>query len=198
MKQKLNTCSSTEAEVVGADDFMPAICWTRYFLQAQGYNAQDNLLFQDNQSTILLKKNGKASSGKRTKHINIRHLFVTDGVSKGEASIEWRATGDMVGDFAAKPLQGALFKKFRDQIVGVVPMENKPMELGNKDDDKKKPGKGKKSLVPQQEVPQECVGDSFVKDGRAGGTACCTWNEQFVVEDQNVSLARPARIGRHS
>ena len=31
-KQKLNTRSSTEAEVVGADDFMPAICWTRYFL----------------------------------------------------------------------------------------------------------------------------------------------------------------------
>ena len=33
-KQKLNTRSSTEAEVVGIDDFMPAVCWTRYFLQA--------------------------------------------------------------------------------------------------------------------------------------------------------------------
>jgi hypothetical protein len=29
-KQKLNTRSSTETEIVGADDFMPAICWTRY------------------------------------------------------------------------------------------------------------------------------------------------------------------------
>ena len=36
-KQKLNTQSSTETEVVGADDFMPAICWTWYFLEAQGY-----------------------------------------------------------------------------------------------------------------------------------------------------------------
>jgi hypothetical protein len=27
-KQKLNTRSSTETEIVGADDFMPAICWT--------------------------------------------------------------------------------------------------------------------------------------------------------------------------
>jgi hypothetical protein len=27
-KQKLNTQSSTESEIVGADDFMPAICWT--------------------------------------------------------------------------------------------------------------------------------------------------------------------------
>jgi hypothetical protein len=27
-KQKLNTRSSMESEIVGADDFMPAICWT--------------------------------------------------------------------------------------------------------------------------------------------------------------------------
>jgi hypothetical protein len=70
-KQKLNTRSSAEAEVVGADDFMPAICWTRYFLKTQGYNVQDNILFQDNKSSILLEKNGKASSSKRTNHINL-------------------------------------------------------------------------------------------------------------------------------
>jgi hypothetical protein len=29
-KHKLNTRSSTECEIVGADEFMPAICWTRY------------------------------------------------------------------------------------------------------------------------------------------------------------------------
>jgi hypothetical protein len=34
MKQKLNTWSSTETEIVGVDDFMPAICWTRYFMKA--------------------------------------------------------------------------------------------------------------------------------------------------------------------
>jgi hypothetical protein len=27
-KQKLNTQSSTVSEIEGADDFMPAICWT--------------------------------------------------------------------------------------------------------------------------------------------------------------------------
>ena len=69
--QKLNTRSSTESEVVGADYFMPPICWTRYFLEAQGYCVDDNILYQDNKSSILLEKNGKASSGKRTKHMNI-------------------------------------------------------------------------------------------------------------------------------
>jgi hypothetical protein len=42
-KQKLNTRSSTESEIVGADDFMPAICWTGYFMEAQGYQVQDNI-----------------------------------------------------------------------------------------------------------------------------------------------------------
>jgi hypothetical protein len=36
-KQKLNTRSSTETEIVGADDLMPAICWTQYFMKAQSY-----------------------------------------------------------------------------------------------------------------------------------------------------------------
>jgi hypothetical protein len=120
-KQKLNTRSSTETEIVGPDDFMPAICWTRYFMKAQGYGVKDNVLFQDNKSSIILEKNGKASSSKRTKHINIRYFFITDRVKKEEVSVVWCPTGDIIGDFATKPLQGALFGKFRDQIMGVTP-----------------------------------------------------------------------------
>ena len=47
-KQKLNTRSSTETELVAADNFMPIILWTNYFLEAQGYGHQDTILFQDN------------------------------------------------------------------------------------------------------------------------------------------------------
>ncbi len=36
-KQKLNTRSSTESELVGVDDMMPIIIWTRCFLLSQGY-----------------------------------------------------------------------------------------------------------------------------------------------------------------
>jgi hypothetical protein len=69
-RQKLNTKSSTEAELVGVNDVMPQILWTRYFLEAQGYDIKDSITYQDNQSSILLEKNGRASSGKRTRHIN--------------------------------------------------------------------------------------------------------------------------------
>ena len=34
-KQKLNTRSSTESELVGVDDLMPSILWTGHFLEAQ-------------------------------------------------------------------------------------------------------------------------------------------------------------------
>jgi hypothetical protein len=75
-KKKLNTRSSTGTEIVGADDLMPTICWTCYFTKAQGYDVKDNVLFQENKSSILLEKNGKASSSKRTKHINIRYFLL--------------------------------------------------------------------------------------------------------------------------
>jgi hypothetical protein len=103
-KQKLNTRSSTETEIVGAGDFMPAICWTSYFMKAQGYAAKYNVLFQDNKSSILLEKNRKASSSKRTKHINIRYFFIIDRVIKEEVFVVWYPTGNIIGDYATKPL----------------------------------------------------------------------------------------------
>jgi hypothetical protein len=66
-KQKLNTRSSTEAELVGTDDMSVMILWTKLFMEAQGYDIEKNILYQDNKSAILLIKNGKKSSGKRTR-----------------------------------------------------------------------------------------------------------------------------------
>jgi hypothetical protein len=116
-KQKINTRSSTETELVAADDFMPIILWTNYFLDAQGYGTNDTILYQDNQSAILLEKNGRKSSSKRTKHLNCRYYFITDHINSNELSVEYCPTGEMVGDFFTKPLQGQLFYKFRHLIM---------------------------------------------------------------------------------
>jgi hypothetical protein len=75
-KQKLNTQSSTESELVATYNCMPAILWSWYFLEAQGYGTIDLNLYQDNMSAMLLQQNGKASSSKRTKHIHIRYFFI--------------------------------------------------------------------------------------------------------------------------
>jgi hypothetical protein len=129
-RQKLNTKSSTEAEVVGTDDVMPQILWTLYFLEAQGYKIDDNVLYQDNKSSILLETNGRGSSGKRTRHINVRYFFIADRVKSKEIRIEYCPTGIMLADYFTKPLQGVLFRQLRDMIMGnthvAIPSERIP------------------------------------------------------------------------
>jgi hypothetical protein len=123
-KQKLNTRSSTETEIAGVDGCMPAVLWTRCFMEAQGRGIRENIAFQDNKSAILMEKNGKASSSKRTKHFDVRCYFVTDRINKKDLTVEWCPTGDMISDCMTKPNQGALFIKFRDQIMGVTPAKD--------------------------------------------------------------------------
>ena len=73
-------------------------------------------------SSILLERNGKASSGKRTRHINIRYFFITDRVNMKEVEIEWCPTKEMVADSMTKPLQGSHFRirRLRDLIMGTT------------------------------------------------------------------------------
>jgi len=65
-KQRLNTKSSTEAELVAIDNMMRQVLWTRHFLAAQGEHVPTTKIYLDNKSTILLAENGKTSSSKRT------------------------------------------------------------------------------------------------------------------------------------
>jgi hypothetical protein len=121
-KQKLNTKISIEAELVGIDAILPWALLTKYFMEAQGYGIT-TIVNQDNQSTMRLANNGKASSGKGTRHINIRYFFMTGRIARKEVAIQYYPTKEMLADYFTKPLQGALFYKLRDQLMGLVPME---------------------------------------------------------------------------
>ena len=128
-KQKLNTKSSTESEFVAVDDVISQVIWTKYFLEGQNETINNNIIYQDNQSAMKLKKNGmKSTSGKRMRHISIRYFFVTDQIAAKELNVEYCPTLDMLGDYFTKPLQGSLFRKFRNTILGIngvdVPMYN--------------------------------------------------------------------------
>ena len=119
IKQKMNTKSSIETELIAADVLMTHILWTNYFLSWQGYNAKDTILYQDNKSSILLEKNGKKSISKRTKHIAIRYYFITNRVKSDELIIEYCPTGDIVADYYTKPLQGKKLYQFRKEIMNL-------------------------------------------------------------------------------
>jgi hypothetical protein len=66
-KQKMNARSSTEVELIAADDVVSSIVWTKLFLDKQGYPLDEKILYQDNKSSILLETNGRQITGKRSR-----------------------------------------------------------------------------------------------------------------------------------
>jgi hypothetical protein len=128
IKQKINTKSSTEAELVGVDDAMNFVEWIQLFVEQQVKSinedsvlkkiGSDVVIQQDNTSTIQLENNGQASSTKRTRHINIRYFYVTSKIKDGSIRVIYHPTKQMVSDYLTKPLQGSLFRTHRNSIMG--------------------------------------------------------------------------------
>jgi hypothetical protein len=118
-KQHINTRSLTEAELVGVNDNMTMVLWTKLFLEAQGIEVMDNIIYQDNKNTMLLEKNGRQSSGKKTCHFDIRYYLIHDHINCGSVRVEYCPTDLMVGDFHTKPLQGSAFRRFRALILNL-------------------------------------------------------------------------------
>jgi hypothetical protein len=155
-KQRINTKSSTTAELVAVDDMSTMALWTKLFLEAQGFTIEKNILYQDNKSAILLETNGKRSSGPKTRAMNIRYFFITDQIEQGNIAVEYCPTDEMTGDFFTKPVQGHKFRKFKAEIMG-QPLEN---DTCDSDESSVSSDEGEWEIVPQRNrrKRQECVG----------------------------------------
>jgi hypothetical protein len=119
--QQLNSKSSTEAELIALTDASGHVIWVRDYLIGQGYPIGPATIYQDNMSTMALVKKGYSTSN-NTRHINIRYFFIKDRIDNEELKIEYLPTEDMIADFFTKPLQGDLFKKLRDKVLGLNPI----------------------------------------------------------------------------
>jgi hypothetical protein len=117
-KQKVNTRSSTEAELIAVDDILSTIQWTKMFLMEQGYDLKTEIK-EDNKSTMLLMKNGRLSSGKRTKHLDVRYFYAKDLIDRGILQVTHSVSEQIIADFFTKPLQGRRFEILRDVILNV-------------------------------------------------------------------------------
>ena len=58
------------------------------------------------------------SACSKSRHISIRYFFIKDRTITENIKIRHCPTLEMLADFLTKPLQGALFRKFRDVILG--------------------------------------------------------------------------------
>ena len=105
--------------MVGASDYIPNTLWTQMFLaEQQGYQLEENILAQDNESAMRLEKNGRMPAGQKSRHINIRYFWIKDQVKANKIEIQHCPTLEMLADFFTKPLQEHLFRRFRDIILG--------------------------------------------------------------------------------
>jgi hypothetical protein len=122
---KCNTRSSTETELISVHDKLPDIIWTRYFVECQGYDIDEDIVYQDNMSSLSLEKNGRISSSKRTKHIKAKYFLIKDYYNSGEIDLRYCPTDVMWADVLTKPLQG---QKFRDMRAF---LQNCPRDFDN-------------------------------------------------------------------
>ena len=120
VKQKINTKSSTEAELVALSDEASRGLWCVYFLQHQGYTVTTVDEMQDNMSTIAMANKG-SSSAQRTRHIKIRYYWIKDYIARDEMTVRHVSTRDMIADGLSKPLQGTEFTRMRGMLLNSVP-----------------------------------------------------------------------------
>ena len=118
-----------ETELVGVDDKINKVIWTKKFVEKQGFIVNTNIIYQDNQSSIKLENNGKESSGKRTRHFDIKLFYITNMIKNNEVEVRYCPTQAMIGDYMSKPLIGNKFENLRDYIMNLtnrtLPIEQK-------------------------------------------------------------------------
>jgi hypothetical protein len=93
-KQRVNSRSSTESEIVGVDDEIHKVIWAKRFIEYQGFKVKH-------------------------RHFDIKIFYVTDLVSRNEVQVKHCPTDEMIGDYMTKPLVGSKFKRFRDLIMNL-------------------------------------------------------------------------------
>ena len=89
------------------------------FIESQGFHIDLNIINQDNTSTIRLAENGKYSSGKRTRHFDIKYFYITDLINRNEVSIKHCSSNEMLADYHTKPLIGEKFVIMRNKIMNI-------------------------------------------------------------------------------
>jgi hypothetical protein len=102
-KLKSQTRSSSESELVTAEEATTYIIWLRCLLQSFNVHLEKpTILFQDNKSTIIISSQG--GSFKRTKHLICKDNFIKEHINNGLVQLQYMSTNNMPADMLTKPL----------------------------------------------------------------------------------------------
>jgi hypothetical protein len=120
-KQNSVALSTAEAEYVSADGCCAQLLWMKQTLLDYGVKFDCIPLLCDNESAVKIAIN--PVQHKRTKHIDIRHHFLRDHVSKGDIVMESVRTDDQLADIFTKPLDETRFYKLRSEL-NIIDLSN--------------------------------------------------------------------------
>ena len=130
VKQKINTKSSTKAKLVGVDDAMNFVVWSKLFFDWQMQHHEDGMKSKEIGKTnatsyykiTLVQYNLKgmgnvqAENGPGTLTSNTFDKLQDKTVT----AILYCPTKKMVSDYLSKPLQGSLFQIHQNSIMGLT------------------------------------------------------------------------------
>jgi hypothetical protein len=167
-------------------DKLPDVIWTRYFVECQGYEIDEYVIFQDNMSALSLEKNGRISSSKRTKHIKAKFFLIKDYYEAGEIDVRYCPTDVMWADVLTKPLQGQKFRDMRAFLQNCSRSYDDDIELQTDE-------LARKSMKPQVKTvasSRECVGERAKSTReKKGGNKSVSWGgETRVVSHEKTPL----------
>ena len=113
-KQNSVALSTAEAEYIAAGACCAQILYMKQTLLDYGVVLERVPLLCDNESAVKLANNPVQHS--RTKHIDIRHHFLRDHVSKKDISLEGVRTEDQLADIFTKPLDENTLCRLRSEL----------------------------------------------------------------------------------
>ena len=85
----MNKNISTYAELIVTSEYVTFNVWMVMFLEAQGYDIKNNVIFQDSQISIRMENNGRAYCTGNSRDINIRCWFVKHIADRGEIYVKY-------------------------------------------------------------------------------------------------------------
>jgi hypothetical protein len=103
VKQKLVARSSSEAELISADDCATFVVWLRQLCADLGIKVSGPTPFaQDNKSAIIIMLKG--GTFKRTKHMIGKMAYLRERIKMGDIHLHYVPTEDMLADMLTKPV----------------------------------------------------------------------------------------------
>ena len=116
LMQKIVALSVTEAETIAAVQCVQEMIMAYKIIKGMGLEVELPMILEvDNRGAVDLANNW--SVGGRTKHMQVRHLWLRELKEKGMIKVVWVAGKDNVADMFTKNLPAADFKKHRESFV---------------------------------------------------------------------------------